>query len=183
MSLEKIQQLVNSLAKSVDGNQKIATPILAAKLVNAVNAYPGDQTIGAMSRVIGGLADHNTTFISKAELKALWITGFVPTQQDFADLFDSTILQTAQKTGTVITFVSDSIYGTVAIPETGNITASYTGANLGTTILIIHDTGTEPTYPATWQKISGTYSTTVTNYISAVYLDATHVKYSIYQDA
>lgn len=118
-----------------------------------------------------------------AELKALWITGYTPTEQDFENLFDSTILQTVQTTGTAITFVQDTVYGTIATPETGNITASYTGANLGTVALIIHDNGTEPTYPATWQKISGTYSTTVTNYISAVYLDATHVKYSIYQDA
>lgn len=118
-----------------------------------------------------------------AQLKALWLTGYTPTQQDFADLFDSTLLQTVQSTGTAVTFVQDTVYGTVAIPETGNITASYTSANLGCTILIIHDNATEPTYPATWQKVSGTYSTTVTNYISAVYLDATHVKYSIYQDA
>lgn len=120
-----------------------------------------------------------------AELKALWITGYTPTEQDFENLFDSTILQTIQTTGTAVTFVQDTVYGTVAAPESGNITASYTGANLGTTILIIHNNGTEPQYPAdaSWNKISGTYSTTVTNYISAVYLDATHVKYSIYQDA
>lgn len=92
-------------------------------------------------------------------------------------------LKTDQRQGTAILFDQDSVYGSIATPETGNITASYTGANLGTVALIIHDNGTEPTYPATWQKISGTYSTTVTNYISAVYLDATHVKYSIYQDA
>ena len=118
-----------------------------------------------------------------AELKALWVTGYTPTEQDFENLFDSTILQTVQATGTAVTFVQDTVYGSIATPETGNITASYTGANLGTTILIVHDHTSEPTYPATWQKISGTYSTTVTNYISAVYLDATHVKYSIYQDA
>ena len=118
-----------------------------------------------------------------SQLKALWLTGYIPTQQDFDDLFDSTILQTVQSTGTSITFVQDTVYGTTTTPETGNITASYTGANLGTVALIIHDNVTEPTYPATWQKISGTYSTTVTNYISAVYLDATHIKYTISQDA
>lgn len=86
MSLDKIQQLVNSLAKSVDDNQKIATPVLAAKLANAVDAYPGDQTIGAMSRVIGGLATHNTMFISKAELKALY-TKLYSRNTKFAELF------------------------------------------------------------------------------------------------
>lgn len=86
MSLDKIQQLVNSLAKSVEENQKIATPVLAAKLANAVEAYPGDQTIGAMSRVIGGLATHNTTFISRAELKALY-TKLYSRNTKFAELF------------------------------------------------------------------------------------------------
>jgi hypothetical protein len=86
MSLDKMQQLVNSLAKSVEDNQKIATPILAAKLANAVDAYPGDQTIGAMSRVIGGLATHNTTFISRAELKTLY-TKLYSRNTKFAELF------------------------------------------------------------------------------------------------
>lgn len=88
MSLDKIQQLVNSLAKSVEDNQKIATPVLAAKLANAVDAYPGDQTIGAMSRVIGGLATHNTMFISRAELKALY-TKLYSRNSKFAELFES----------------------------------------------------------------------------------------------
>ena len=88
-----------------------------------------------------------------AELKALWVTGYTPTEQDFENLFDSTILQTVQATGTAVTFVQDTVYGTIATPETGNITASYTGANLGTTILIVHDHTSEPTYPSTLQKI------------------------------
>lgn len=86
MSLDKIQQIVNSLAKSVDDNQKIATPILAAKLAKAVDAYPGDQTIGAMSRVIGGLTEHNAMFISKAELKSLY-TKLYSRNTKFAELF------------------------------------------------------------------------------------------------
>jgi len=72
MSLSKIQQLVGSLAKSVEDSERIATPLLAAKLAKAVRAYPGDQTIGAMSRVIEKMADNNTLFISKAELKSLY---------------------------------------------------------------------------------------------------------------
>jgi len=72
MSLDKIQKLVNSLAKSVDDNGRIATPILAAKLAKATVAYPGDQTIGAMSRVISKMASNNTLFIRKADLKGLY---------------------------------------------------------------------------------------------------------------
>lgn len=72
MSRDKIQQLVGSLAKTVADNERIATPILAAKLAKAVDAYPGDQTIGAMSRVVSKMASNNTLFIRKAELKALY---------------------------------------------------------------------------------------------------------------
>jgi hypothetical protein len=72
MSLDKIQKSVESLMKSIDDNEKIATPILAAKLAKAVDSYPGDQTIGAMSRVINKMAANNTLFICKADLKALY---------------------------------------------------------------------------------------------------------------
>src|SRR6185369_640468 len=88
MSLDKIQQLVGSLAKSVEDNERIATPILAAKLAKAVDAYPGDQTIGAMSRVIGKMAANNTLFIRKAELKALY-TKLHSRNTKFAELFQN----------------------------------------------------------------------------------------------
>lgn len=86
MSLDKIQQSVASIVKSLNDNEKIATPILAAKLAKAVDAYPGDQTIGAMFRVIGKMASNNTTFIRKAELKALY-TKLHSRNTKFAELF------------------------------------------------------------------------------------------------
>lgn len=72
MSREKIAQLIGSLAKSIEDNERIATPVLAAKLAKAVAAYPSDQTIGAMSRVISKMASNNTLFIRKSELKSLY---------------------------------------------------------------------------------------------------------------
>src|SRR5579885_1001406 len=72
MTLDKLQQLVGSLAKSVEDNQRLATPILAAKLAKCVAAYPHDQTIGSMARVIDKMADNNTLFIRKADLKDLY---------------------------------------------------------------------------------------------------------------
>jgi hypothetical protein len=86
MSLDKIQQLVSSLTKSIDDNERIATPILAAKLVKAVENYPGDQTIGMMSRVIGKMATNNTLFIRKAELKSLY-NKLYSRNTKFAELF------------------------------------------------------------------------------------------------
>jgi len=72
MSLEKIQQLVSSLAKSIDDNEKLATPILAAKLAKYVSLYPQDQTLGSMSRVIEKMASNNTLFLKKSDFKSLY---------------------------------------------------------------------------------------------------------------
>ena len=92
MSLDKIQQLVGSLAKSLDDNERIATPVLAAKLTNALNDYPSDQTLGAMSRVIGKMAANNTMFIRRAELKQLY-TKLYSRNTKFAELFQSELGQ------------------------------------------------------------------------------------------
>lgn len=86
MSREKLQQLVGSLAKSIENGERVATPLLAAKLAKAVVAYPGDQTLGAMSRVIGKMADNNTLFITKADLKGLY-TKLYSRNTKFAELF------------------------------------------------------------------------------------------------
>ena len=72
MSVDKLQTMVGNLVKSLDANEKVATPILAAKLNKALLAYPEDHTIGAMARVIGKMADNNTIFIRKADLKDLY---------------------------------------------------------------------------------------------------------------
>lgn len=72
MSREKLQQLVGSLASTLENNEKVATPILAAKLAKCLEAYPEDQTIGSMARVIDKMAENNTLFIRKAELKSLY---------------------------------------------------------------------------------------------------------------
>jgi len=72
MSLDKIQQLIGSIAKTVEDNHKIATPVLAIKLARYIESYPHDQTLGAMSRVIEKMASNNTLFISRADLKSLY---------------------------------------------------------------------------------------------------------------
>jgi hypothetical protein len=72
MSSDKIQKLLNSLANTIDGKSEIATPLLAAKLAKAVEAYPGDHTIGSIYRVVDKMVDNNTMFIRKSELKSLY---------------------------------------------------------------------------------------------------------------
>lgn len=72
MSLDKLQQLVGTLNKTIEDNEKLATPILAAKLARCLETYPGDQTIGSMARVIGKMADNKTFYICKADLRNLY---------------------------------------------------------------------------------------------------------------
>jgi len=91
-------------------------------------------------------------------------------------------IEAPQTTGVALTFLTDSIYGSVAAPETGNITFSLTGAKLGVTNLIYHNDGTEPTY-STMKKLSGSgdYVTGSINMIFVIYSDPTEVCYSINQ--
>lgn len=86
MSFEKIQQLVGSLAKTLEDNEKIATPVLAAKLAKCLEIYPEDQTIGAMARVVEKMADNNNVFIRKADFKQLY-NKLYSTNTKFAQLF------------------------------------------------------------------------------------------------
>jgi hypothetical protein len=95
MSFEKIHQLVGSLVKTVEDSQKIATPVLAAKLAKCMEAYPEDQTIGAMARVIDKMADNNTIFIRKAELKSLY-NKLYSRNTKFAQLFSEELGLTNQ---------------------------------------------------------------------------------------
>lgn len=91
-------------------------------------------------------------------------------------------LPAVDTTGTAISFAIPQIYGSVASPETGNITVVTTGLVKGMTQLLIHDNGTEPTYGGEIQIISGTYSTTVTNYIMLMAVSTTLVLVTISQE-
>jgi hypothetical protein len=86
-------------------------------------------------------------------------------------------------TGVVITFVTDRLYGSIASPETGNITADVTNAQIGVTNIIVHNSGTAPTFGAEFKKLSGSgnYVTSVVNYIYCTYINATEIIYSINQ--
>jgi hypothetical protein len=91
--------------------------------------------------------------------------------------------QTPQTTGVALTFVADTVYGSKATPETGNITASITGALLGVTNLIIHNNGSAPTFDTKFHQLSGsgTYVTGQLNYIFCTYIATDEIIYSIQQ--
>ena len=56
MSQDKLQQLVGSLAKAINANERLAAPIVAAKLAKCSAAYPQDKTLGMMARVVHEMA-------------------------------------------------------------------------------------------------------------------------------
>src|SRR5512143_4127988 len=91
MSRDKIQQLVGSLAKALDANQKLATPILAAKLAKFANAYPQDKTIGMVARVVQNMATRNA-FMRKADLNTLYHQ-YHTVGTKFAELFQEELGQ------------------------------------------------------------------------------------------
>lgn len=68
-------------------------------------------------------------------------------------------------TGTVISFAVPQTYGTIASPETGNITKNATGAVVGMVQLLIHALyNSTPTFGAEFVLL-GSYTPTETNYI------------------
>jgi len=96
MSLEKIQQLINSMSKNMEDNYKIATPVLAVKLAKCLETYPHDQTIGAMSRVIEKMASNNTLFIRRADLKSLY-QKLYSNHTKFAEIFNDELGESVEE--------------------------------------------------------------------------------------
>jgi hypothetical protein len=94
-------------------------------------------------------------------------------------------IESPSTTGTLLSFTTDKVYGTLTIPETGNITADVTNAKLGVTNIIIHNSGIAPTFGSQFKKLSGSgnYATGVVNYIYCTYISATEIIYSINQRA
>src|SRR5271165_4875834 len=76
MSLDKINELVNSIAKLVESheksNEKVAIPVLSVKLHKLAETHPYDQTVVAMASILGKMADNNKVFISRTELQGLY---------------------------------------------------------------------------------------------------------------
>ena len=90
-------------------------------------------------------------------------------KQDFAiDSFTSTI-----------TFDVPKVYNSFSSPSSSNISQSLTGARIGVVQKFYSNKATEPTYPAGWVKLSGTYTNSVTNIIYAEWCEGSRVEYWI----
>lgn len=111
MSRDKIQQLVGDLAKAMNANERLATPLLSVKLAKCAASYPQDKTIGMVSRVVQDMAKR-TTFIRKSELKSLYHQ-YQTFGTKFAELFADELGETPAEPS-VTTFQRDeSLKGNV----------------------------------------------------------------------
>lgn len=122
----------------------------------------------------------STALVSFKNANYLDATSSIQTQLD-----SKLAIETPTTTGVNISFTQDRVYGSLATPETGNITANVTGAKLGVTNIIIHNSGTAPTFSSQFKKLSGSgnYVTGVVNYIYCTYISTTEIIYSINQRA
>ena len=83
------------------------------------------------------------------------------------------------RTGAVIAFDALAVYNSFSSPTASNITNDLTGAKIGIVQKIYSNKATEPTYPAGWVKLSGTYTNSVTNIIYAEWCEGSRVEYWI----
>ena len=87
-----------------------------------------------------------------------------------------------QRSGVAIKYDTDTQYNTNLSTGTGDITADLTDARLGATSMLFHSGGSEPSYPATWTRLSGSqnYNTSSTwNLIVSIYHSDTFQTYYI----
>src|ERR1035437_8489221 len=106
MTLNKIQQLIGSISKSVKDNENVFTSILAVKLARCVEMYPQDKTIGSMSRVIEKMASNNTKYIKRSELKDLY-NKLYSRNTKFAQLFQEELGSAPVELSTPTVYVRD----------------------------------------------------------------------------
>lgn len=151
--------------------------------LNYINEDTGDTNNITISQNALTISSDNPTSkgITGIEDYTPNITDLDYTQKKYTDT--KLPIETPATTGVSLTFVTDRVYGSIASPETGNITADVTGAKLGVTNIIIHNSGTAPTFDSKFKKLSGSgsYVISVVNYIYCTYINATEIIYSINQ--
>jgi len=71
MSVDKISKLINSVANTLENNEKIALPLFSTKLQKFAEEYPHDATIVSMSSIVKKLA-HKQSCITRGEVRDLY---------------------------------------------------------------------------------------------------------------
>jgi hypothetical protein len=105
MSHDKMNQLIGFIAKKVEDDEKLATHFLSAKLAKCIEAYPYDQTIGAVATIIEKMAANNNNFIRKADFKSLY-NKLYSRNTKFAELFQDE-LGTQEEVSPITVFKRD----------------------------------------------------------------------------
>jgi hypothetical protein len=85
-------------------------------------------------------------------------------------------------TGTVISFAVPQKYGSVATPETGNITYSTTGLVLGMYQMLLHNHSSTPTMPSEFVIVWGGYVVNVLNTIRMEVIESNYIEVTISQE-
>lgn len=101
------------------------------------------------------------------------------TEEEISNLTSSSA---NQRTGAVIAFDQEAVYGTISLPVTGNVTFNSIGAKLSMTQLLIHNNSIAPTFGSQFKLINGAYSAGTLNYIIMTYINSTKIIYSIAQE-
>lgn len=84
--LSKAIKLINNMAERLESGEKIALPVLSAKLEKMAEAHPYDQTIIAFSNIFSKMDNNNKLFITKGEFKDLYKKLYVRNTR-FAEYF------------------------------------------------------------------------------------------------
>lgn len=89
-------------------------------------------------------------------------------------------INTVSANTSTIHFTGNTVFGTFSSPLSTNITDNLTGAKLGVTQKIYHNSGSAPTVPAGWVLLgSTTYQISTTNIIYAEWSEGSRVEYWI----
>jgi hypothetical protein len=92
---------------------------------------------------------------------------------------DDVLAKTITATGTVIDYTTSKEFNSSLTPATGNITNDLTGAVLGTIQTLYHNDSSEPTIPANWVKLGGSYKVDELNIFYIKYVTNDRIEYWI----
>ena len=107
MSLDKDNEVANAIgilrhfSQIMEKGEKLAIPVISAKLHKMAEAHPYDQTIIAMDAVITKMENHDKLFITQSELKSLY-NKLYSRNSKFAEYFKDELGTVATPTGPTI---------------------------------------------------------------------------------
>jgi len=138
----------------------------------SATAYRGDRGTTAYNHSQASGNPHGTAIAD--------IAGLVSALNVIATKAD---IGAALKSGTVVKFDQRAIYGSIAHPETGNITFDNVGATKGVINTMIHNHTGTPTFGAEFHAKSNSeaYITGTMNFITFELIDTAYIIYEIHQ--